>query len=129
MSIKELAEQWLQAKQAEAEATEHRRRLEDMMVSEMQISEDFTGTRTHDSDGYVIKVTGRINQTVDGDKLQEIAIENGLSDHLSILFRWKPEIAAAAWKACDDSIKRPLLLAVTSKPGRPTFSITTKEPK
>ena len=38
-------------------------------------------------------------------------------------------INAKAWKACDDSITRPLLLAVTTKPGRPTFSIQLKETK
>jgi hypothetical protein len=100
-----------------------------MMISALKLAEDFTGTQTHDADTVVVKVSGRINQTVDGDKLQEIAMEHGLSDHLANLFRWKPEINAKAWKACDDSITRPLLLAVTTKPGRPTFSIQLKETK
>ena len=32
-------------------------------------------------------------------ELQEIAAEHGLEAHLSMLFRWKPEIDARAWKA------------------------------
>lgn len=127
--LDEIAKQWIVAKQAEAEATDHRRHLEDMMISALNLAEDFTGTQTHTTGSVVVRVSGRINQTVDGDKLQEIAMEHGVSDHLATLFRWKPEVNAKAWKACDDSITRPLLLAVTSKPGRPTFSIQLKETK
>jgi hypothetical protein len=29
----------------------------------------------------------------------------------------------SAWKAADDSITRPLAAAITTKPGRPSFSI------
>jgi hypothetical protein len=127
--LDEIAKKWVVAKQEEAAAIDHRRNLEDMMISALKLAEDFTGTQTHDTATLVVKVSGRINQNIDGDKLQEIAMEHGLSDHLANLFRWKPEINAKAWKACDDSITRPLLLAVTTKPGRPTFSIQLKETK
>lgn len=126
--VNELAAKWLVAKREETLAIEHRRHLEDMMVSAIGIPEDFSGTQTH-GDDLKIKITGRIDAKVDGEKLQEIAMENGTSEHLSTLFRWKPEINARAWKACDESITRPLLLAITTKPGRPTFSITEKETK
>lgn len=126
--VNELAAKWMTAKREETLATEHRRHLEDMMVSAIGIPEDFAGTQTH-GEYLQIKISGRIEAKVDGDKLQEIAMEHGLSDHLSTLFRWKPEINAKAWKACDDSITRPLTAAITTKPGRPTFSITEKETK
>lgn len=126
--IEELAGKWMTAKREETLATEHRRHLEDMMVKAIGLPEDFAKTETF-GESLQIKVSGRIDAKVDGDKLQEIAMEHGLSDHLSTLFRWKPEINARAWKACDDSITRPLLLAITTKPGRPTFSITEKETK
>lgn len=126
--VNELAAKWMVAKREETLATEHRRHLEDMMVSAIGIPEDFAGTQTH-GEHLQIKISGRIDAKVDGDKLQEIAMEHGLSEHLSTLFRWKPEINAKAWKACDDSITRPLVAAITNKPGRPTFSITEKETK
>jgi hypothetical protein len=56
-----------------------------------------------------------------------LAAEAGLSDHLGSLFRWKPEINATAWKQADNSITNPLLGAITSTPGRTSFSITFKE--
>ena len=46
---------------------------------------------------------------VNSDKLQELAAEHGLTDHLPSLFRWKPEINMTVWKAADASITTPLL--------------------
>jgi hypothetical protein len=64
---------------------------------------------------------------VDSEKLQELAAEAGLTDHLSTLFRWKPEIEMKAWKATDPSITSALADAITVTPGRPSFTITIKE--
>lgn len=118
---------WLAAKEAEKTATESRRLIEDRMKSLIGVAENMEGTETASPDGFTIKITGRIDRKVDAEKLQEIAAEHGLTDHLSSLFRWKPEIVMATWKASDDSITRPLLGAITSKPGRASFSITIKE--
>lgn len=126
MELEQLAEHWIESKQKEQDAIAKRRAIEDKMLSLIGIADNFSGSQTH-GDHIQIKITRRIDTKVDSEKLQEIAIENGLTDHLSTLFRWKPEINAKAWKACDESITHPLLLAVTSKPGRPTFSITKKE--
>jgi hypothetical protein len=62
-----------------------------------------------------VKIAGRIDRKVDSDKLQELAAEHGLTDHLSRLFRWKPEISMALWKAADESITQPLA-PVLSRP-------------
>ena len=64
-----------------------------------------------------------MNRKVDVDLLQEIAAEHGLEDHLGSLFRWKPELNVKAWQQADDSITLPLSGAITTKPGRPSFSI------
>ena len=69
----------------------------------------------------------RSDRKVDSAKLQELAAEAGLSDHLPNLFRWKPEINMAVWRATDEAITRPLAGAITVKPGRPSFKITIKE--
>ena len=61
------------------------------------------------------------------EKLQELAAEAGLTDHLSSLFRWKPEINMEAWKNASYEITIPLSGAITAKPGRPSFSITQIE--
>ena len=122
-----LSEMWLAAKEAEKEATEDRRRIEDRIKSLAGIAENLDGTETVAPEKFVIKVVGRIDRKVDGDKLQELAAEYGLSEHLSSLFRWKPEINMAVWKATDEAITKPLAAAITAKPGRPSFTIIRKE--
>ncbi len=125
--LNELAAMWLAAKEAEREAIEDRRRIEDRIKSLVGVAETLEGTEIADPDRYTIKIVGRIDRKVDSDKLQELAAEYGLTDHLSYLFRWKPEINMAAWKAADESITKPLSSAITAKPGRPSFTIIPKE--
>ena len=129
-SMQELAAQWLEAKEAERKATERRRDFEDAMRELANFSEQTEGTENIKTPGYAIKIVGRIDRKVDADKVQELAAEHGLTDHLSTLFRWKPEINMAIWKATDESITKALSGAITAKPGRPSFTIetiTTKE--
>jgi len=119
-----LYQRWLDAKKLEAAAVTERRQLEDQMAAEFAIPKDLDGTMKREIDGYVIKMEGRINKKIDADKLQMLAAEAGLSEHLSSLFRWKPEINSKAWNAAADAVTGPLLGAITSTPGRPTFTIT-----
>jgi hypothetical protein len=119
-----LYQRWLDAKKFEAAAVAERRQLEDQMAEEFGLPKDLDGTVKREIDGYVIKMEGRINKKIDADKLQMLAAEAGLSEHLSSLFRWKPEINAKAWGAAAEAVTGPLLGAITSTPGRPTFSIT-----
>lgn len=119
-----LYQQWIDAKQAEADAQAKRREIEDELVKLLRISEALDGTENREAEGYKVKIVGRMNRKIDADALQEIANENGLTDHLGSLFRWKPEINASAWKATDTSITNQLLGAITTTPSRPSFSIT-----
>ena len=119
-----LYQRWLDAKKLEAAVVAERRQLEDQMVTEFTIPKDLDGTVNHELDGYKIKIEGRINKKIDADKLQMLAAEAGLSEHLSSLFRWKPEINAKAWNSAAEAVIKPLLDAITSTPGRPTFTIS-----
>ena len=125
--LQSLCEQWMIAKREEAEAVATRRGLEDRMKSLIGIPETLEGTETIKPDGFVVKVEGRISRKVDSGKLQEIANENGLTEHLSSLFRWSPEINMKVWKGTDPAITTPLLGAIVSKPGRPSFTITKEK--
>jgi len=122
-SLPNLSALWIEAKAREVKAINDRRTIEDQMRSLIGIADNLDGTMTAKPDGYVVKVTGRINRKVNADKLQELAAEAGLTEHLSSLFRWKPEINMTAWKATDAAITTPLLGAITSEAGRPSFAI------
>ena len=121
-----LSAAWLIAKQQEADATARRRDIEDHMAKLAAVPADLDGTASLEAGQYAIKITGRIERKVDAEQLQAIAIEHGLMDHLSSLFRWKPELNLSAWRAADPAIVRPLADAITAKPGRPSFKITAK---
>lgn len=125
--IADLAGEWSQAKEAERAAIERRREIEDAIGRLMKLPDLLDGTERLDANGWEIKVTGRIDRKVDTDALQDLAREAGLTDHLTALFRWKAEINAKAWDRAADDITRPLTGAITTKPGRPSFSITKKE--
>lgn len=122
-----LYQRWLDAKEVEKAAIADRRNLEDQMVQAFYVPKDLDGTKTYEKDGFVVKIVGRLDRKVNADKLQDLAAEYGLTDHLSVLFRWSPEINMSAWKSSDSRITEPLLGAITTKSGRPSFSITVKE--
>jgi len=119
-----LYQRWLDAKKVETKAVADRRELEDQMALQFALPKNLDGTVKKELEGFTVKIEGRINQKIDAEKLQLLAAEAGLSEHLSSLFRWKPEINAKAWGAAADAVTQPLLGAITSTPGRPTFTIT-----
>jgi hypothetical protein len=117
-------QQWLDAKAAEKAAMDDRRTIEDQLVKALSISKNLDGTQNVQDEGYKIKIVGRLDRKVNSEKLQDLAAEYGLTEHLSSLFRWKPEINASAWKSADPRITEPLQDAITTTSGRPSFTIT-----
>jgi hypothetical protein len=122
MPAKELFSDWILAKRSEREAMDERRKIEDQLTARL-IKDQAEGSETIKAEGYTIKITQRFSRKIDSDALQEIAAEHGLSAHLPHLFRWKPDIDAKAWKAAGDEITGPLSAAITTTPGRPSYSI------
>lgn len=121
----QLSDAWLQAKEAERMAVEARRAVEDELIKAFRISEQMEGTfNAKTQNGHHIKIVGRLSRKVDAEKVQELAAEHGLTEHLSSLFRWKPEINTTAWKATAPEITVLLADAVTVTASRPSFSIT-----
>ena len=122
-----LVAEWEAAKLAEEQARERRREIEDRILSQSKVDGQQEGSTTLDMDGARVRITTRMNHKIDADKRQEIAIEHGVHQHLGDLFRWKPEINKKAWDAASDEVTRPLMDAITTTPGRPSFSIDRKE--
>jgi len=129
ITIDDLADRWIVYKETEKIAVENRREIEDQIACRLNFPETFEGTENVTAVGspYAIKIEGRINRTVNAEKLIAIADEEGLETQISALFRWKPEINMTAWKAADQSITKPLSKAITAKAGRPSFTITRKD--
>jgi hypothetical protein len=122
-----LSQAWLEAKAREADAVEQRRAIEDALSKALEIDAQQERQTTAKVDGYSVKVICRLSHKIDSDKLQEVAAQHGLTEHLSGLFRWKPELNLKAWKAATPDITQPLEAAITTTAGRPSFSITKEE--
>ena len=125
--LEQLAREWDEAKAFEAQAIARRREIEDQLTQSLAIPKDLEGTKNEDAGQYKIKIVGRLDRKINADKLQELAQESGLTEHLGSLFRWKPEINMTAWKAAHESITAPLLDAITTTAGRPSYAITRKD--
>lgn len=125
--LEKLASDWEEAKAFEAQAIARRREIEDQLTKALAIPKDLEGTKNEDVGQYKIKIVGRLDRKINADKLQELAQESGLTEHLGSLFRWKPEINMTAWKAAHESITAPLLDAITTTAGRPSYAITRKD--
>lgn len=125
--IEQLVAQWRDYKSIEESAVENRRQVEDQIVSLMELDPSKEGTINLDVGDFKVKLVNRLNRKVNSEMLQEIAAEHGLTEHLSALFRWKPEINMTVWKSTEQSITTPLLDAITTTPGRPSFSVNKEE--
>jgi len=127
--LQRVSREWIKAKETERQAVETRRKLEDEMKGMLKIDDQIDGTtRVIDGD-LSVKITTRLNRKIDSGKLQDLAEEHGLSDHLSTLFRWKPELDMKSWRNADETITKPLLDATTTTPSRPSFAITNEKGK
>ena len=123
-----LYDRWLDAKEAERQAIEARRVIEDELIESFNVDDTADGSKTYKPEGYKVKVTTRLNRRVDAEKLMDLAAEAGIgNDHLQSLFRWKPEINLREWQNAAPEITGPLTEAITTKPGRPSFSIERVE--
>ena len=128
MPLQKLSVEWMEAKEAERDATDRRRLIEDEMVRLIGIKPTDEHTRKVEADPFTIKIACRINRKVDGDMAQEIAAEHDMQDHLALLFRWKPELSMTAWNGVGDNVKQVFARAITATPGRPSFTITSEAP-
>ena len=118
---------WIEAKEAETEAKRLRMEIEDQLLSLWGVPESEEGSKTWEQEGYKLKLTFRMNRSVNADLLKELAVENGLTSELDSLVRWKAELNKRNWDNAAAEITGPLSEAITVKPGRASFSIVKGE--
>lgn len=125
MDLINLSEQWLEAKEAEREAVERRRQLEDQMRKAMKLEESEEGTVSTLVGRYKVKANCRVNRKIDPEKFLMLA--NDAQIDISKFTRWKCELVMSEWRKVDEAVQHELSQAITTEPGRPTFSIDVTE--
>jgi len=119
--------EWRVAKQLEQEAIRRRRDIEDGIKAVIGFDESREGNVALPFDGGRVVVTARLDRKVDGTLVRQLAVENHLEDWLDRLFRWKPELEVRAWKKAPEYVTQVFAPAITTKPGRATFSLELTE--
>ena len=117
MSDNELFAKWIEAKEAETEAKRLRMEIEDQLLSLWGVPESEEGSKTWEQEGYKLKLTFRMNRSVNADLLKELAVENGLTEQLDSLVRWKAELNKRNWDNAAAEITGPLSEAITVPAG------------
>jgi len=115
--------EWRVAKQLEQEATHRRREIEDQIKAFIGFDENRGGNVALPFDGGRVVVTARLDRKVDAQLARQLAAENHLEDWLDRIFRWKPELEVRAWRKAPEHITQVFAPAITTKPGRATFSL------
>ena len=113
--------QWLELKRREDETRALRNALEAKMAE--GIPDDWEGSKTWSDGPYKIKASRKFNRKVDPVAVRKIADTYGMTDYIDVLFRWKPEIDAKAWKGADETITKLFSDAITTTPGKVGFVI------
>ena len=121
--LERLLIEWRVAKQLEQEATLRRRNIEDEIKAAIGFDESREGSEALPFDGGRVVITARLDRKVDGTLARQLATENHLEDWLDRLFRWKPELELRAWKKAPEYVTQAFAPAITTKPGRATFSL------
>ena len=129
-SILELTRQLYKCKQAEAEIKQNRMALEDQLARELQVPEQWEGSKTigveQGDERYKVKITRKMNTVIDG-KLTSFAAEKGLTDYLGVVFRWKPELNKKEWDGANENVRAAFSEVVIQKPGKPSFLVTLSD--
>lgn len=130
-SPEQLPELWLHAKRLEQHTIGVRHALEDAMVILFPVDEEneeaLEGTETNEVEGFEIKIARKLTRKVDGDKLTELSEEYEIDDEIARLFRFKPELNLAVYRAEGEEMQQLFAPVITTKPGRPSFTITAIE--
>ena len=127
--LERLLIEWRVAKQLEQEATLRRRNIEDEIKAVIGFDESREGSEALPFDGGRVVITARLDRKVDGTLARQLATENHLEDWLERIFRWKPELEVRAWKKAPEHVTQVFAPAITTKPGRATFSLELEEKK
>ena len=85
--MEELLTLWSEAKETERRVVEARRAVEDEIRERLMLPEDFEGSLTENYGQYKMKLSARMNRTVNTETLQQLATDAGVFEHLHSLFR------------------------------------------
>lgn len=119
--LEQLAYQWRDAKRAEDEARKHRVSVEESIINLTGCREE--GSATHEAGEYKVRVTGKLNRTLDQGAWEAIAPH--IPEHLRPV-QYRPALDAKGLRYLEDhepEVYRQVVEAIVTKPGKPAIEV------
>lgn len=123
LSLAQVLPTWMQAKEDERKAIEHRRSLDELIKSLTPKKDEGSITQT-DGD-YKVTVTYKLDRKLDTTALQLDWAT--LPPRAAEAIKWKADLSTSAFRALSDEDKATLSAYITTKPSSPTVSVEFKE--
>lgn len=123
LSLAQVLPTWMQAKEDERKAIEHRRSLDKLIQSLLPTKDE--GSITSTDGDYKVTVTYKLDR-----KLDTAALQLGwasLPPLAAEAIKWKADLSTTSFRALSDEDKAALSAYVTTKPASPTVSVELKE--
>lgn len=120
--MKELMQDWREAKEQEIYYREKRRDIEARILSVINHDENEPGSKKFNEDNLKMIVRQRMSCKINTKKLRAIADRNQIN--LDKFIQWEPKIDAKKWKKADPQIRGLLSQAVKLYPSKPSIIIT-----
>jgi len=124
-----LLEQYFALQEQKSKLTLDMEEVEAKIKLNLGAPEELNGSKTITQGDVKFTLSGKLNRTIDSNKLKDIAKEHNISDCLDVIFSWKPTVVAKEWTGVSDEYKNILAQSFTEKYGKVSLKITKKEAK
>ena len=123
MNLAQVIPTWMQAKEDERKAIEHRRQLDELIKSLLPTKEEGSVTATEGY--YKVSVSYKLDRKLDTAALQLDWAK--LPAKAAEAIKWKADLSMSVFRTLSDTDKAALSGYVTTKPATPTVSVEIKE--
>lgn len=114
---------WMQAKEDERKATEHRRSLDRMIQSLLPTKDE--GSVTSTEGNYKVTVSYKLDRKLDVDRLRSEWASIPADCQQAV--KWKAELSTTEFRKLTDASRGAMSSFITTKPASPSVSVEFKE--
>jgi hypothetical protein len=122
-TLKDVLACWMQAKEDERKAIEHRRSLDKMIQSILPSKDE--GSISQAEGDYKVTVSYKLDRKLDTPALQ--AAWHTIPERAHSALKWKADLSVSAFRTLSDDDKALIAKFMTTKPASPTVAVEIKE--
>lgn len=123
ITLAQVLPSWMQAKEDERKAIEHRRSIDELIRSLLPHKDE--GSVTAADGDYKVSVQYKLDRKLDVPALQ--VAWASLPAPIQDAIKWKADLSTTAFRTLSDADRASISSFVTTKPASPTVSVSFKE--